>query len=254
MSLIKEVDVFYEQLKNKSLSAFKEIDKAGKIIERKWNTPFGLMEVRLFLGDVFEKAGVSYSSLRIKHPKTGVEVDVRVFEILAYMSNPKVPTCAISLRYRLDDSDKFMGCCDISPSVMIEDDQKYFEDKMKELVRKYGKDYGKMRERSLELFTSKYTGQKILGGRGIAFDLIGEGFEFFKECGETFLETSLTIIKKRKNEPYTDAEKDKQLHDRGKWVEFNLMEDKGFILGVQAGVPPEAMNFQTLPPIAKFYP
>ena len=254
MSLIKEVDVFYEQLKNKSLSAFKEIDKRGKIIERKWDTPFGLMEVRLFMGEVFEKAGVSYSSLRIKHPKTGVEVDVRVFEILAYMSNPRVPTCAISLRYRFDGGDNFMGCSDIAQSVIIEEDQKLYEDRMSELAKKYGKDFGKLRERSFELFTSKYTGKHVLGGRGYGFDLPGDGFDFFRECGEIFLDSSLTIIRKRKDEPYIDAEKDKQLHDRGKWVEFNLMEDKGFILGVQAGVPPEAMNFQTLPPVAKFYP
>jgi len=254
MSLIKEVDVFFEDLKNKSLSAFKEIDKAGKILERRWDIPLGLMEVRLFQGKIFEKAGVSYSALRIKHPKTGIESDVRVFEILAYMANPKIPTLAISLRYRFDNEDKFMGCCDISPSVIIGEDNKYFEDRMKELTKKHGRDFAKMRQRQIELFTSKYTGEMRQGGKGIAFDLASEGFDFFKEYGETFLDASLAIIKKRKDEPFTEAERDKQLHDWGKWVEFNLVEDKGFVLGIQIGIPYEAMNFQTLPPIAKFYP
>lgn len=252
MAYLKEVDLFFEDLKNKTLSAFGEIDEKGKIDYRKWDTPLGLMEVRAFRGDVFEKAGVSYSALKVKHPKTGINSDVRVFEILTYMANPNVPTAAISLRYRSNGGEMFMGCCDLSPAVIIEEDLKLFEEEMKKLSQKHGKDFGKMQERLIQLFTSQYSGKMLLGGKGIAFDLREEGFDFFRESGEVFLRTSLEIIKRRKDSPYTHVEKDKQLYGRGKWVEFNLMEDKGFVLGVQVGVPPEAMNFQTLPPIAKF--
>ena len=254
MSAIKEVDVFFENLKKKTLSSYKEIDKKGKVIEKEWNFSLGLMEVRVFQGDVFEKAGISYSAVRIKHPKTGIESDVRVFEILAYMKNPKVPTSAISLRYRFDGEDKFMACCDICPSIDIAEENKYFEDRMKELAKKHNMDFQKMRERQLELFTSKYTGEMRQGGKGIAFDLAGKGFDLFKECGEVFLDATTAIIKRRKDESFTEKDKDKQLHDWGKWVEFNLIEDKGFILGIQVGIPYEAMNFQTLPPVARFYP
>ncbi|MBI5376598.1 MAG: coproporphyrinogen III oxidase [Candidatus Schekmanbacteria bacterium] len=252
MSHLKEVDAYFEDLKNRTLSAFGEIDKAGKVDYRKWDTPLGLMEVRAFKGDVFEKAGVSYSALKVKHPKTGIAADVRVFEILTYMTNPKVPTAAISLRYRVNGGEMFMGCCDLSPAVIIDDDLKEFEDEMKKLSKKYGKDFAKMQERLCWLFTSQYSKKMVLGGKGIAYDIEAGGFDFFKESGDVFLATSLEIIKRRKDEPYTVAEKDKQLYGRGEWVQFNLMEDKGFVLGVQVGVPPEAMNFQTLPPLAKF--
>jgi len=254
MSKIKEVDSFFEELTNRALGEFAKIDPIGITTKRKWDTELGLMEVRLFMGEVFEKAGVSYSALKIKLPNTDTGADVRVFEILTYMANPKVPTLAISLRYRANGGEKFMGLCDISPSIAIDEDLDYFGQAMKGLCEKHGKKYDDMLKRLNYLFTSKYTGKTVLGGRGIAFDLEDDGFDFFKEFGELFLDTSLEIIKRRKDEEFTLQDKDKQLHDRGKWVEFNLTEDKGFILGVKVGIPPEAMNYQTLPPVAKFYP
>ena len=254
MSEIRKVEEYFEYLKNRTLNEFAKIDPKGGITEKKWDTELGLMEVRLYMGKIFEKAGVSYSALRIKLPGTDIEVDVRVFEILAYMSNPKVPTLAISLRYRANGGEKFMGLCDISPSILIDEDLNYFRDKMKAFSEKHGKNYEDMLKRLNFLFTSKHTGKTVLGGRGIAFDLEEDGFDFFKEFGDIFLDTSLEIIRKRKDEPFTSEDRDKQLHDRGKWVEFNLTEDLGFILGVKAGVSSEAMNYQTLPPVAKFYP
>lgn len=254
MSKINEVDESFENLKNRTLDEFGKIDTNGKIIQKKWDIELGLMEVRLFIGEIFEKAGVSYSALKINLPNSDTIADVRVFEILTYMANPKVPTLAISLRYRLNGGERFMGLCDISPTIPIDEDLDFFGNRMKSLCNEYGKNYDEMLQRLNYLFTSKYSGKTVLGGRGIAFELEEDGFEFFKAFGDLFLETSIEIIKKRKDEPFNEEDKDKQLHDRGKWVEFNLTEDKGFILGVKVGIPPEAMNYQTLPPIAKFYP
>lgn len=254
MSKMTRVDNYFEDLKNRALNEFAKIDPKGAITEKKWDSELGLMEVRLYKGDVFEKAGVSYSSLKINLPGTDIEADVKVFEILTYMSNPKVPTLAISLRYRSNGGDKFMGLCDISPSIVINEDLDYFQRQMQAFSKDYGKNYKDMQKRLNFLFTSKHTGKTVLGGRGIAFGLEEGGFDFFKAFGDVFLDTSLEIIRKRKDESFTPEDRDKQLHDRGKWVEFNLTEDKGFILGVKAGIPPEAMNYQTLPPVAKFHP
>ena len=123
---------------------------------------------------------------------------------------------------------------------------------MIKLSERYGKSYEEMRERLINIFMSKYRKRLRGGGLGISFETDDEGFPMVKDCGKSFFATFTQIVKKRKGEKYTAEEREKLLTSRAKWVEFNLVEDKGFIRGVELGIPPEPMILQTLPPLVRF--
>jgi coproporphyrinogen III oxidase len=252
MGLAKEVSAFFNEMKEKALRSFKEIDPTGKVDEKVWSFPIGEMEVRTIRGNVFEKVGISNVNLNVILPGNNKSTTVKVFEICAHMKNPKVPIGTISLRYLISDKGRFMCHTDLSPTFPFEDDSNLYKGEMIKLSERYGKSYEEMRERLINIFMSKYRKRLRGGGLGISFETDDEGFPMVKDCGESFFGTFTQIVKKRKDEKYTAEEREKLLTSRAKWVEFNLVEDKGFIRGVELGIPPEPMILQTLPPLVRF--
>ncbi|RMF95037.1 MAG: coproporphyrinogen III oxidase [Candidatus Schekmanbacteria bacterium] len=101
-------------------------------------------------------------------------------------------------------------------------------------------------------FWLKYRNEPRGGLVGIAFDFPASEFDFAKKTAEIFIDTYFKIVEIRKDEKYTDEERERMLFKRGRWVEFNLIEDEGFRYGLEIGVNPEVMILQTLPPTVKF--
>ena len=75
---------------------------------------------------------------------------------------------------------------------------------------------------------------------------------FLIGTGNTFIRTYKKIIENTKNKKLNKKTREEMLIARGQWVEFNLVEDQGFVAGIKIGIPPEAMILQTLPPMVMF--
>jgi coproporphyrinogen III oxidase len=252
MSVEMEVGGFFNETKERALRSFREIDPTGKLEEKVWSFPIGKMEVRTIRGKVFEKVGISNANFKLTLPGSDKQTTIKVFEICAHMLNPKVPVGTISLRYILSDNERFMCHTDLSPTFPFEEDVNLYRGEMIKLSERNGKDYEEMRKNLINTFMSKYRKKQRGGGLGIAFQLGSEGIPMVKDCGETFLNTFTRIVEKRKEEKYTAEEREQLLNNRARWVEFNLVEDEGFIRGVELGIPPEPMILQTLPPLVRF--
>ncbi|OGL40129.1 MAG: hypothetical protein A2042_02750 [Candidatus Schekmanbacteria bacterium GWA2_38_11] len=266
MDILKEIDDFFASMKKKALDAFIKIEGKDLVEQRVWDSPSGRTVLNITRGKVFEKVSLCLTNKRKKIPGSvnlpdimkdlekskDTEVIMKVFEICSHMANPKVPVGNISLRYRKAKEGRFAGGTDLSPYFPFKEDVEFFRKEMQNLCKRHGKQYEPMREQLQKNFWLKYRNEPRGGCNGIGFDVSDEEFPFIKDLAETFLKTYISIVEKRKDEPFTEAEREKQLYRRGRWVEFNLVEDEGFRFGLEMGIDPEIMVLQTLPPLVRF--
>jgi len=266
MDNLREIDDFFDSMKKKAIGNFTKIEGADLVEKKIWKTPDGTAELNIIRGKVFEKVSVCRTNKIKKIPASvnvpeamrdvaeskNTEVVMKVFEICSHMASPKVPIGNISIRYRKAKEGRFAGGTDLSPYFPFEEDVELYRDEMKNLCKKYGKEYEPMRKKLEQNFWLKYRNEPRGGAHGIGFDVHEDEFDFVKDLLETFVKTYTLIVERRKDEPFTQEEREKQLYRRGRWVEFNLVEDEGFRFGLEMGIDPEIMVLQTLPPLVRF--
>ena len=266
MDNLREIDDFFDSMKKKALENFTRIEGADIVEKKVWNPPDGTTELNIIRGRVFEKVSICRTnkikkipaSVNVPHAMKDVagsknsEVVMKVFEICSHMANPKVPVGNISIRYRKSKEGRFGGGTDLSPYFPFKEDVELYRNEMMNLCRKYNKEYEPMRKKLEQSFWLKYRNEPRGGCLGIGFDVHEDEFDFIKDLLETFVRTYTSIVERRKDEPFTQEEREKQLYRRGRWVEFNLVEDEGFRFGLEMGIDPEIMVLQTLPPLVRF--
>jgi coproporphyrinogen III oxidase len=214
-------------------------------------------------GNVFEKAGLGVSVVYGSLPKPAIEkmranhktMDPNMESIdffaaglsmVLHPYNPMAPTVHLNYRYfetaNPDGTSQawwFGGGCDLTPSYLFDEDAIHFHKTMKTACDAHDKDYyPRFKKWCDEYFYNKHRGE-ARGIGGIFFDDLDETerdrentFSFVQDCLKAFLPSYIPIIEKRKDMPYTEAEKDWQQLRRGKYVEFNLVHDRGTAFGL----------------------
>jgi coproporphyrinogen III oxidase len=214
-------------------------------------------------GNVFEKAGVNISvvygklqkgsieKMRVNHKNLATDVDELDFyalglSLVLHPQNPMAPTVHMNCRYfetmRPDGSSQawwFGGGSDLTPSYLFDEDAVHFHKTVKEACDKHDKSYyPRFKKWCDEYFSNKHRGE-TRGVGGIFFDDLDEtvadaenGFAFVKEVMNSFLPSYTPILEKRKDMPYTEQEKEWQQIRRGRYVEFNLVHDRGTSFGL----------------------
>ncbi|KAI2611634.1 coproporphyrinogen III oxidase [Hypoxylon fragiforme] len=213
-------------------------------------------------GNVFEKAGVNISvvygtlpkpaiaKMRVnhKHIAEADEVDFYALglSMVLHPKNPMAPTVHLNYRYfetmRPDGTSQawwFGGGSDLTPSYLFDEDAVHFHKTLKEACDKHNKDYyPKFKKWCDEYFCNTHRGESR-GVGGIFFDDLDETvadadntFAFIQDCLKSFLPSYLPIMERRKDMPYTAKEKEWQQVRRGRYVEFNLVHDRGTAFGL----------------------
>mmetsp|Transcript_10017 Transcript_10017/g.18783 ORF Transcript_10017/g.18783 Transcript_10017/m.18783 type:complete len:392 (+) Transcript_10017:118-1293(+) len=261
-------------------AAIEEIDGEGKFKEDAWTRPTGGGGMSRVLADgkVFEKAGVNlsvvYGSMppealqaatergvdRAKGMAPGERVPFFACGLSSVMhpKNPFAPTMHFNYRYFETDGGLwwFGGGTDITPSYLNEDDMKHFHGTYKEICDKYDPNYYKeFKEWADNYFVIKHRGE-TRGLGGIFFDdqnnkTPEEHFEFSKECLNAVIKAYGPIVEKHKNDPFTEEQKKWQLIRRGRYVEFNLVYDRGTVFGLKTGGRIESI-LMSLPETARW--
>ena len=260
----------------KLVRAFEEIDGTGKFTPHTWERPGGGggTAMALATGAVFEKAGVNVSavygeqvpaSLANQHPGTeGKPWFATGISLVLHPKNPFVPAFHANYRYfevgaedEKSDVWWFGGGADMTPSYGFEEDIVHFHRTLKAQCDRHSQaDYATFKKTCDAYFYIKHRSE-MRGVGGIFFDELSPAGQGNWEADlahqadgiNTILEAYLPIVEKRKDTPYGEREKQWQLLRRGRYVEFNLVYDRGTLFGLQTGGNIEAI-LMSMPPYA----
>jgi coproporphyrinogen III oxidase len=221
-------------------------------------------------GEVFEQAGVNFSHVSgFKLPASATakrpELADRQFQamgvsLVIHPLNPYVPTSHANIRFLLAEKPGeasiwwFGGGFDLTPYYAFEDDVFHWHKTAQKACQPFGDSvYARYKDECDAYFFLKHRNE-TRGVGGLFFDDLNEwGFEhcfsFLQSVGDHYLPAYLPIVEKRKLTPYGERERDFQLYRRGRYVEFNLVFDRGTSFGLQSGGRTESI-LMSLPPIA----
>jgi coproporphyrinogen III oxidase len=218
-------------------------------------------------GNVFEKGGVNFSIIRgDKMPKSATalrpELEGRQYTALGvslvlHPDNPFIPTAHANVRFFVAEEQGkdpiwwFGGGFDLTPYYGFDEDAVHWHETAKKACMPFGEDvYPKYKKWCDDYFYLIHRNEQR-GIGGLFFDDLNGDFEkcfdFMKSVGSHFTEAYIPIAKKRMNTTFSEKEKDFQLYRRGRYVEFNLIYDRGTLFGLQSGGRTESI-LMSLPP------
>ncbi|EPJ47407.1 MAG: coproporphyrinogen III oxidase [Osedax symbiont Rs1] len=261
-------------LQNSICSALEKEDGQAHFVEDCWQRPEGGSGLTRVIsnGAVFEKGGVNFShvfgeSMPASATAGRPELAGRRFEamgvsLVMHPSNPHVPTSHANVRFFIARKEGapdvwwFGGGLDLTPYFGYDEDCIHWHQTAKDSCQEFGAEvYPKYKQWCDEYFYIKHR-KEARGIGGLFFDdLYSEGFAksfaLTQSIGEAYLQAYLPIINKRKNTEYSIQQKDFQLHRRGRYVEFNLVYDRGTLFGLQSNGRTESI-LMSLPPEVKW--
>jgi coproporphyrinogen III oxidase len=266
---------YLQNLQAKIIEALEVVD--GKtFLHDSWNRPEGGGGNSCLLegGNVFERAGVGFSHVlgnklppaaTIAHPEAaGRAWEAMGVSLVFHPHNPYVPTVHMNIRFFVAKATTeaeadiwwFGGGMDLTPYYGFEEDCTHFHRTNKTALDSFNTAYyPKFKKHCDEYFYLKHR-KEPRGIGGIFFDDFNElGFEqsfaLQRAVGDSFLQAYLPILQRRKDTPYGEKQRDFQAYRRGRYVEFNLVFDRGTLFGLQSNGRTESI-LMSMPPIVKW--
>jgi coproporphyrinogen III oxidase len=257
----------FRQVQDRVCAALEEIDGSGRFREDAWERPGGGggRSRVLSLGGVFEKAGVNFSDVHgemsqefaAQVPGEGRDFTATGISLVLHPWSPLAPTVHANFRFLAKGTTSwFGGGGDLTPYYPYREDVLHFHRVWKRTCERHPApvDYRRFKDWCDTYFYLPHRGE-ARGVGGIFFDYLEGDFDvlfaFVEDCGRAFLEAYLPIIARRKEEPWTEQQRAFQEHRRGRYVEFNLLYDRGTMFGLRTGGRVESI-LMSLPPVARW--
>ncbi|GGI81291.1 oxygen-dependent coproporphyrinogen oxidase [Legionella impletisoli] len=267
---ITQVKQYLLRLQHSICQTLEQLDGSSQFIEDAWTRTQGGGGVSRVLshGAVFEKAGVNFShvmgqqlpaSATAHRPElAGREFTALGVSLVIHPQNPYVPTSHANVRFFSAEKKGerpvwwFGGGFDLTPYYGFIEDCRHWHQTAREACAPYGDTmYQKFKSWCDQYFYLKHR-EEARGIGGLFFDDFNEGgfelsFGLMKRIGDHFIKAYAPIVEKRKDTPYGKRQKEFQLFRRGRYVEFNLIYDRGTLFGLQSGGRTESI-LMSLPP------
>lgn len=264
VGLQEQIGKFLDGLQDEVCRRLKELDGKGRFHEDLWkHVEEGGGRTRVLeRGAVFEKAGVNTSSVKGVLPaalasKLGTEAQrfsASGISLILHPDSPMVPAVHMNLRYiELGNGDAwFGGGADLTPFYPYREDVEHFHSVLKEACDRHDPSYYPRFKRWCDEYFYLPHRNEARGVGGIFFDeLRGDmlkSWAFVQDCGRSFLDAYVPIVERRRHEAWGDREKEFQLIRRGRYVEFNLVYDRGTLFGLDTNGRAESILI-SLPPL-----
>jgi coproporphyrinogen III oxidase len=216
-------------------------------------------------GRVFEKVGVNVSTVggrlseEFASTIPGAEEDPSFFatgiSLVAHMANPHVPAVHMNTRFLTTTRRWFGGGADLNPAIPYQEDTDAFHARLRAACAAHDPTfYPRFSQWAEDYFWLPHR-HVARGVGGIFYDRLedhfDEHFAFTRDVGEAFLDIFPAIVRRRMNTPFDEADMDRLLTFRGRYVEFNLLYDRGTLFGLKTGGNIDAI-LMSLPPLAKW--
>ncbi len=263
-----DVQNYFRALQADICDALERIDGHGRFKCDEWTHDEGGGGQSRVLenGHVFEKAGVNFSSIRGRAlPVSATQSRDSIFEsefrasgvsLVCHPKNPYAPTVHMNVRCidAIGQRRWFGGGFDLTPYYGFERDAVHWHRTARQACKDFGEGlYVKLKQACDDYFYLPHRGE-TRGIGGLFFDDLdddgdGRNFEFVRSVGDHFLRAYVPIVERRMNTPYGEREREFQLYRRGRYVEFNLVYDRGTLFGLQSSGRTESI-LMSLPPLA----
>jgi coproporphyrinogen III oxidase len=271
---ITEIELYLKGLQDSICSRLETLETGGRFAEDLWSREEGGGGITRVLpdGEVFEKAGVNFSlisgtSLPPSASALRPELAGRSFRatgvsLVIHPRNPYVPTSHANVRFFMAEKEGvepvwwFGGGYDLTPYYGFDEDCRHWHQTAKTACSAFGEDtYPRYKQWCDQYFFLKHRNEPR-GIGGLFFDDLNqwsfeESFAFVKAVGNSFCDAYIPIVERRMNLPYGERERHFQLYRRGRYVEFNLVFDRGTLFGLQSGGRTESI-LMSLPPLVRW--
>jgi coproporphyrinogen III oxidase len=261
-------------LQDRICTGLEQTDGTARFQEDRWDRPEGGGGRTRVLtsGTVFEQAGVNFSevtgsqlppSATAQRPElAGRGFRAMGVSLVIHPHNPYVPTSHANVRFFIAERPGeapvwwFGGGFDLTPYYPFEEDCVHWHRAAEAACRPFGEEvYPRFKRWCDEYFYLRHRGE-TRGIGGLFFDDLNEwGFErcfgFLRSVGDHYLDAYLPVVERRRHSEYGERERDFQLYRRGRYVEFNLVYDRGTLFGLQSGGRTESI-LMSLPPLVKW--
>ncbi|WP_337883449.1 oxygen-dependent coproporphyrinogen oxidase [Chromobacterium haemolyticum] len=271
---VNDVKAFLLDLQDRICAALEQADGGAQFVEDAWQRPGGGggRSRVLAKGTLFEQAGVNFShvygdALPASATAHRPELAGRGFQamgvsLVIHPENPHIPTSHANVRFFIAEKDGeapvwwFGGGFDLTPFYAVEADVVHWHRVARDLCQPFGEQvYPDYKRWCDEYFYLKHR-QEARGVGGLFFDdLNAWGFDscfrFMQAVGNGFINAYLPIVERRKGDSWGHRERQFQLYRRGRYVEFNLVWDRGTLFGLQSGGRTESI-LMSMPPLARW--
>jgi coproporphyrinogen III oxidase len=272
-SVLVPVEAWLRDLQDRICAAIEALDGSARFVEDAWTRPEGGGGRTRVLRDgaLFEQAGIGFSrvegaslpaSATAQRPELAGKSWVAAgVSLVFHPRNPHVPTTHMNVRvFRAQGGGDtvwwFGGGYDLTPYYVVEEDARHWHAVARAACAPFGVDVYPAHKRWCdEYFFLKHRGE-TRGIGGVFFDDLNRWdfdtcFAYQRAIGESFLEAYTPIVERRRDTPYGERERAFQLYRRGRYVEFNLVWDRGTLFGLQSGGRTESI-LMSLPPLVRW--
>ena len=257
---------YFKDLQDRICAALAPVDGLKTFQEDSWERDGGGGRSRVLIeGGVFEKAGVNFSEVfgemspefAKQVPGEGAKFTATGVSLVLHPRSPLVPTVHANFRF-LTKGQKwwFGGGADLTPYYPFKDDVIHFHRTWRAVCQRHPRvaDYPRMKKECDDYFFLPHR-QEPRGVGGIFFDYLdgdfNEVFDFVRDAGEAFVAAYVPIVQRRKDLTWAESQRAFQEYRRGRYVEFNLLYDRGTIFGLKTGGRIESI-LMSLPPVVRY--